>query len=118
VFNCSLHTEGPLKIMAIIDILVTCPDRPLAMRIAEALVGERLAACASIGGSVTSLYRWRGAVEQAEEVSLLLKTRAERFSEAAARIRSLHPYETPCIIATPIVAADPDYEAWVEAETR
>jgi periplasmic divalent cation tolerance protein len=104
--------------MAIIDILVTCPDRPLAMRIAEALVGERLAACASIGGSVTSLYRWRGAVEQAEEVSLLLKTRAERFSEAAARIRSLHPYETPCIIATPIVAADPDYEAWVEAETR
>lgn len=103
--------------MQFIDILVTCPNRDSAMVIARALVSERLAACANIGGDITSVYRWQGDVEEASEVTLLLKTRAGLFEQAAARIRALHPYDTPCIIATEIAATDQAYAEWLEAET-
>lgn len=103
--------------MQFLDILITCPDRACALDIARIIVSERLAACANIGGDIRSIYRWQGAIEEASEVPLLLKTRAGLFDQVAARVRALHPYDTPCIIATEIVAIDPDYAAWLEAET-
>jgi periplasmic divalent cation tolerance protein len=103
--------------MQFIDVLVTCPDRAVADAIGRACVEERLAACANIGGEVCSIYRWRGAVEEASEIQLLLKTRESLFDALAERIRALHPYETPCIIATEIVAIDAAYAAWLDAET-
>lgn len=103
--------------MQFIDVMVTCPNRACALTIARDLVSERLAACANIGGDITSVYRWQGAIEEATEVTLLLKTRAGLFDQVASRVRALHPYDTPCIIATEIVAIDPDYAAWLEAET-
>ncbi len=103
--------------MQFIDILITCPDRACALAIARALVSERLAACANIGGDITSIYRWQGTIEEASEVTLLLKTRAGLFEQVAARVRALHPYDVPCIFATEIAAIDHAYVAWLEAET-
>jgi periplasmic divalent cation tolerance protein len=103
--------------MKFIDVYVTCPDRQTASRIARACVDERLAACANIGEAIESIYRWKGQIEEAMEFTLLLKTRAELFDKLAARLKSEHPYETPCIIATELAAIDPAYAQWLEAET-
>lgn len=104
--------------MQFIDVYITCPDRTVAEAIAHACVTERLAAaCANIGAPVTSLYTWKGATETAEEIPLLLKTRATLFDKLTARAKSLHPYETPCIIATDLVAVEADYARWLEEET-
>ena len=103
--------------MSFIDILIICPDRAGAETIARACVEERLAACASIGGGVTSIYRWKGAIEMADEITLTLKTRASLFDKLSQRVRTLHPYEVPCIIAMELEAVEPAYAAWLEAET-
>lgn len=102
--------------MQFIDILVTCPDRNRALTIARELVSERLAACANIGGESSSVYRWQGAIAETNEVTLLLKTRAGLFEQVAARVRALHPYDVPCIIATEIAEIDKAYAEWLEAE--
>ncbi|MEQ1609496.1 MAG: divalent-cation tolerance protein CutA [Hyphomonadaceae bacterium] len=103
--------------MTFIDVLITCPDRASAEAIARACLEERLVACANIGGKVTSMYRWNGAVETADEITLMLKTRADLFGKLSARARALHPYNVPCIIATGLIAVEPAYAAWLEAET-
>ena len=103
--------------MQFIDILITCPDRQTASRIARICVDERLAACANIGEAIESIYRREGQIEEAMEFPLLLKTRAELFDRLAARVKAEHPYEVPCIMATELVAVDPAYAAWLEAET-
>jgi len=103
--------------MRFIDVLVTCPDRATAETIARACIDERLAACANIGGEIASIYRWKGAIEQSAEIPLLLKTRASLFDRLSARVKALHPYEVPCIVATEFVALDSAYAAWLEEET-
>jgi periplasmic divalent cation tolerance protein len=103
--------------MRFIDILITCPDREQAESIARACLEQKLAACANIGAPIESLYRWQGAIEQADEVPLLLKTRADLFERVRETVMPLHSYETPCIVATDLVATDAAYAAWLEAET-
>ena len=103
--------------MQFIDVLVTCPDRACAEAIARACVGERLAACGNIGAEVSSVYWWKGVVEEAEEVPLLLKTRAGLFGRLSERVKALHPYDVPCIVATEFVAVEAGYAAWLEGET-
>jgi periplasmic divalent cation tolerance protein len=103
--------------MRFIDVLVTCPDFACAETIARSCVSDKLAACANVGGPITSIYRWDGVVETSEEVSLMLKTREALFGTLSARVKALHPYEVPCIIASEIVMAEPAYAAWLEAET-
>jgi periplasmic divalent cation tolerance protein len=104
--------------MRFIDVLITCPDRAAAEAIARACIEARLAACASIGGEITSIYRWKGAIEHAGEVTLFLKTRAQLFDRLAARAKSLHPYEVPCIVAMELCDLDPAYAKWLEEETE
>ncbi len=97
------------------DVLLvwcTCPA-DAAGRLAEALVGERLAACVNRIGPVQSTYTWQGAVETADETLLAIKTTAARYPALQARLRELHPYELPEIIATPVSNGLPDYLAWV-----
>lgn len=101
-----------------IDIWINCPDRATAERIAEAVVAERLAACANVFGPISSVYRWKGPVERAEEIPLLLKTRAALFDAVAARVKALHPYETPSIVAAALTAVEENYGAWLAAETE
>ena len=98
-------------------VLTTLPGREAALKLARALVEKRLAACVNILSGCTSIYRWQDNVEQAEEVPLLIKTRAGRYAELEAAIRSLHPYELPEIIAVPVVQGLADYLGWVAEET-
>lgn len=99
-------------------LYVTAPDGGAAERIAEALVDERLAACVNLLADMRSVYRWEGKVERSDEVVLIVKTATDRVDAASLRIRELHPYATPCIVALPIATGNADYVAWITAETR
>ncbi|MBP6327909.1 MAG: divalent-cation tolerance protein CutA, partial [Dokdonella sp.] len=78
----------------------------------------RLAACVSQLPGVRSTYRWQGQVECADEVLLLIKSTRERYPALAARLRELHSYELPEIIAVDVSVADPAYQAWVESQVK
>ena len=95
----------------------SCPDAEVAARIADALVGERLAACVSVLPGVRSTYRWQGKVEQADEVLLLVKTTRARLDTLTARIRALHPYDLPEVLAVEVAGGLPDYLDWIAAQT-
>jgi periplasmic divalent cation tolerance protein len=104
--------------MKLLDVWINCPDRPTAQAIAQAAVDRRLAACANTHPEIESVYRWRGKVERAREVPLLLKTRPDLFDQVAALARSLHPDETPAIHGIEAAAVTADYLDWLHAETR
>jgi periplasmic divalent cation tolerance protein len=101
-------------------LMVFCqaPDEACARLVAEALVGERLAACVNILPGVQSVYRWQDEVQVATEVGLVIKTSASRFADMAARLRALHPYELPEIVAIRPDAVLPAYASWVIAQAR
>lgn len=100
-------------------MLVACASRAEARRIARSLVESRLAACASIlGAGVESLYRWKGKIESAREYLLVIKSERRRFRALAERVRRLHTYEVPEIVALPIMAGLPEYLAWVAESVR
>lgn len=99
----------------VVEVAVTAPDQALAERLAETLVTERLAACVQVGGPVTSVYRWHGKVEHAEEWVCRAKTTRAALPALERRVRAVHPYELPEILATP-VTGDAGYLAWVRAE--
>lgn len=100
-------------------LYVTAPDEDVAASLAETLVRERMAACANILPNMTSVYRWRGEIERAAECVLIVKTTASRAAAAAARIRALHPYDTPAIAALPVSpeGSDGDFLRWIASET-
>ena len=95
------------------QVTTTLPDREAAHRLGRRLVEERLAACAQVVGPVSSVYWWQGEVESAGEWYCHLKTVASRVDELIARIRELHPYETPEIVALPVAEGDEAYLRWI-----
>ena len=103
--------------MDAISVYVTAANPEEAHRIADVLVGERLAACVNILGPVRSVYRWKGQVERNDEIALIAKTQKSLFDRLAARVRALHSYDTPAIVAWPIVAGDAAYLDWIGEET-
>jgi periplasmic divalent cation tolerance protein len=100
-----------------IVVLVTVGSRSEGDRIAEALVGEQLAACVNIVGPIRSVYRWEQRIEHDEELLLVIKTRAALFAAIAARITALHSYQTPEVIALPITAGSAPYLDWLLGAT-
>ena len=98
-------------------VLTNLPDRNTAVKLAQDLVERRLAACVNVLAACTSIYRWKGAVENAQEVPVLIKTRSALYDELEAAINELHPYELPEIIAVPVVRGFAEYLAWVEEGT-
>ncbi|MFB7913307.1 divalent-cation tolerance protein CutA [Streptomyces sp. NPDC056061] len=100
-----------------LTVLTTTDSEEKARALARGAVEARLAACAQISAPVTSVYRWQGAVETAEEWQLLLKTTAERYDELEAHLLAAHDYGTPEIIAVPVVRGSAGYLDWVAAET-
>lgn len=93
-------------------VIVACPpDRATA--IATALVEQRLAACVSVQPGWRSVYRWRDAIESADESLLLIKTRAECYPALESAVRSLHPYELPEIVGFDASSGLPDYLGWI-----
>lgn len=109
---------GKIPIMNTLLVLTNLPDLATAEALASFLVEERLAACVNILQSCRSVYRWQGVVETAQEVPLLIKTTEARYPALEAAIRTRHPYETPEIIALPVVHGLPDYLAWVANGTQ
>jgi periplasmic divalent cation tolerance protein len=95
------------------QVTTTLPDRDTANRIGRRLVEERLAACAQVVGPVASVYWWQGEVETAGEWYCHLKTTAARTEALITRIRELHPYETPEIVALPVTEGDASYLRWI-----
>lgn len=102
----------------VVIVITHLPDRETATRLAHDLVEMRLAACVNVLPECASVYRWRGAIENAREVPVLIKTQAARYGELEAAIRKLHPYELPEIVAVPVVRGFDDYLRWVADETR
>ena len=94
-------------------VLTTCPDMACDERIARALVEEELAACVNILPPMRSIYRWKGKIEDATEQLLVIKSAVARFPAIRDRLRTLHPYELPEIIAVPIADGLPEYLAWL-----
>jgi periplasmic divalent cation tolerance protein len=99
-------------------VITNLPDRAAAERLAEKLVGERLAACVNILAPCRSVYRWKDALQHDEEHPLLIKTTAERYPALERALREAHPYELPEVIAVPIDRGLPAYLQWVDDETR
>jgi periplasmic divalent cation tolerance protein len=99
-------------------VITNCPDPTTAQRISQALVQNGLAACVNQLSPVTSIYRWRGAVETAHEIPVLIKCTRDRYPEVEEAIRQVHPYDVPEIIAVPVVAGFGPYLRWVDEETQ
>lgn len=97
---------------------VTAATSDEATRIAHALVEERLAACVNILAPIASVYRWEGQVQQDSEVLLVIKTTDARLPALIQRVKTLHSYQVPEIIAVPIADGSPEYLRWVLDETR
>ena len=96
---------------------VTCAGRDEALTIARKLVDEHLIACGNILPGLLSVYRWQGEVHEEQEVLLVLKTRAALADQVTARVRELHSYACPCVAVLPVAGGNPDYLAWITAET-
>lgn len=99
-------------------VFSTCSSGEEAEKIAEALIKERRAACISAISSVRSIYWWKGKIEQAEEVLLIIKTKKTLMDEVIKLIKKNHSYTVPEIIAVPIVAGNPDYLKWLRSEVK
>ena len=103
--------------MDCMQVVTTTDSREEADRLARSAVEGRLAACAQVAGPVTSTYWWEGAVQTATEWQCVLKTTAARFDALRAHLEGEHSYETPEIVATPIVAGGAAYLDWIRRET-
>ncbi len=101
-----------------IQIVTATPSEAEAQRIAAALVEERLAACVQVVGPITSTYRWQGKVETGQEWLCIIKTRAALYPATEERIRALHSYTLPEILALAVVGGERGYLDWLHQETR
>ena len=99
-----------------IVVLSTCATEEEARRIAEELIRRRLAACVNLLPRVRSIYHWKGAVEEGEEILMIIKTARSRFEELRAELARLHSYEVPEIIALPVVDGAESYLEWIGRE--
>lgn len=106
-----------MKTSQLITVLVSVPSSELGEQIAHQLVSAHIAACVNILPKMKSVYSWKGAVEVSEEFLLIIKTSSHRFGALQQEVRTLHPYDTPEIIALPITDAFSEYANWVLQES-
>jgi periplasmic divalent cation tolerance protein len=100
-----------------IVVLITASNDGEAASIAKAIVEERLAACANIVRDIRSIYRWQGNIEDDNEALLVVKTRYGLFRQLVERVKQLHSYDVPEIIALPIIDGSADYLNWIQEST-
>ena len=98
-------------------VLVTCGSIAEARRIGRIMVEKNLAACANIVPGVDSIYRWKGKVERAREVLVIIKTTSNRLRELEREVKQAHSYDVPEFIVLPIVAGSREYVAWLQEST-
>lgn len=98
-------------------LYMTAGSAEEARRIGAALVDERLAACANVIDGMTSIYRWEGAVRNDSEAVLIAKTRRDLVDDVVTRVKALHSYTCPCVVALPVVGGNPAFLDWIGQET-
>lgn len=98
-------------------VYMTASSREEARKIGRALVEERLAACANVIDGMESTYWWQGKLTEDREAVLIVKTRADLLPALTERVKALHSYSVPCVVALPILAGNPAYLDWLAAET-
>jgi len=101
-----------------IFVYMTTADEAEAEKIGRVLVETRLAACVNLIPGMRSLYWWKDTIESGSEVVLIAKTRRSLLDDLTAKVRQLHSYEVPCVVALPITGGNPDFLAWLDKETR
>ncbi|MEM2915366.1 MAG: divalent-cation tolerance protein CutA [Candidatus Bathyarchaeia archaeon] len=101
-----------------VQVLTTCETKDRAEKIAEALVNRKAAGCVQIIGPVTSIYRWKGQIEKAEEWLCIIKTKSELYDEVEKIVIQNHTYETPEVILTPIIEGSKEYLKWLRNEVK
>lgn len=106
------HDPTPVLVMTAV------PDRSTGQKISRAILEERLAACVTISGACESSYWWEEKIAQDQEFILFIKTKSSLFDRLEGKIKELHPYEVPEIIALPVVKGHKAYLAWLEKETK
>ena len=99
-------------------VMTTVPDIEVGQIIAEKIIEERLAACVTLQATGQSLYWWQGKITQDQELTLFIKTKKESYPVLEEKIRQIHPYDTPEVIALPVFAGSKDYLRWIDNETR
>jgi periplasmic divalent cation tolerance protein len=99
-------------------IFVTCPSRKEAGKIAKRLLNERLIACANIINEINSLFWWKGKTDKAKESLIIIKTISKNFRKIKKRIKEIHSYEVPEIIALPIAAGEKNYLKWINESVK
>lgn len=99
--------------MSLLMVFSTFPDLETARRVVATLVEENLVACGNLLPAVESIYRWEGKMESSHEVLALLKTTQEAYVSLETRLKALHPYEVPEIVALPVEKVQKDYATWV-----
>lgn len=104
--------DGPIL------VLCTAPSADVGATLGRGLVEAKLAACVNVVTGLRSIYAWEGAVQDEEEVQLLIKTRGPRFEALRDWLHAHHPYDVPEILALPIAAGAKSYLAWIEEQTR
>ena len=110
------YARAMTEVNVVLVVTVT-DDRAVAETLAHAAVESRVAACVQVSGPVSSVYRWQGAIETAEEWQVSAKTTEAKADELVSLWRSHHPYEVPEILVTPVLGGNLDYLAWVSTET-
>lgn len=109
-----MDPQNPLQL-----VLITAPDLETARRLAQALVRSKIAACVNISPGLVSIYHWEGALQEDQEVLLIVKTReAHVESRLIPLVHELHPYDLPEIISIPIQGGSQDYLDWIREETE
>jgi periplasmic divalent cation tolerance protein len=107
-----IKTSSPVVL-----IYVTAPTVRAAERMGTTAVEEGLAACANVLGPVRSVFRWNGKIERSREAILIMKTRRSQVTALTRRIKALHSYTVPCIVALPILGGNADFLSWVNVES-
>jgi periplasmic divalent cation tolerance protein len=114
--RCTFDTETQLE--RVVLVYTTYPSVVEAEQAGRALVEQRLCACVNILPGMVSLYWWQGKVDRGEEVVMIIKTRASLAEPVRAAVKQMHSYSTPAILVLPVESVDPDYHAWIVAETQ
>jgi len=109
--------DGDIKTMEEIVVIVTAKDEDEAVKIARVLLEERLVACVNIHPAVRSLYWWEGKIQDEGESMMMIKTKKVLFDKVAKKVKEIHSYTLPEVIALPIIDGSEDYLKWIQEVT-
>ena len=98
-------------------VYVTFPNEKIANKICEAVINDKIATCANIVPGST-IYRWKGSIEKSKEIIAFIKTRSDLVKKVADKVREMHPYEVPCIVAFDISKGSKPYLDWISENTQ